>query len=234
MRPTRVCPGLVSQDPYRCSMTWADEPFTWSQLDAIVGLLTAAATLATVAVALWIAVRERTERQASDARSALLEARDQEREERERKRLTAIEERETRAQASRVIVHPSATDPYTVQVNNSSDLPVFDATVYAAVPRTGSDLKTDRTSVGLVRPGQPSAVTINWEKPLVGYAALVVTFRDANDVMWLRSGTGTLERLPADPSAAEQLIDARFREQWTDESLVLALRWFQRVGDDLP
>lgn len=229
-------------------MTWADEPFEWTQIDAVVGLVdalvgigglvvgtvTAVATLGAVGAALWVAHRERRDRVAADALSALLQTRDQERDERERERLAAIEEREARAQASRVVVHPSANDPYTVQVNNSSDLPVFAATVHAAVPRTESDLRTDRQSVGLVRPGQPSAVTINWEKPLVAFAALVVTFRDANDVMWLRTGTGTLERLPADPNTAEQLIDTRYREQWTDESLVLALRWFQRVGDDLP
>jgi hypothetical protein len=225
-------------------MTWEGEPFEWTQLEAvvavvtavigvlglIVGAATALATLSAVAAALWVAHRERQDRRAADARSAVLEARDREREQRELERLRAIEEREVRAQAARVVVYTEAdTRPFDgFVVNNASDLPVFAAMVHTMVPYT-NDLMTVGTSeaADVIGPGKSKSFVISqWDLMLQGISTFAVTFRDANDVAWLRTGKGLLERLPEDGVEAEERLDARLRTQWTDRAATEAqTRW---------
>lgn len=215
-------------------MTWEGEPFEWTRLEAVVavmtavvgvvglavGAVTALATLAAVAAALWVAHRERRDRQAADARSAILEARDREREQRELERLRAIEEREARAQAARVVIQTEAdTRPFDgFVVTNASDLPVFATTVHTMVPYTDEVMKVGVSElVDVVGPGKSKHFVISqWNLMEQGISTFAVTFRDANDVSWLRTGKGELERLPEDGVQAEELIHSRLRAQWSD------------------
>jgi hypothetical protein len=195
---------------------WGDEPFSWFQIDAWVGIVTAVATAATLIWAVVVAVQ-------AEKRAEAAEDRESER-----------EKASERAQASRVTTYKGRTEPSgdggplgrftwpVIKVDNASDLPIFSVTVYGTIP-DGDGMATFRSKTeASVPPGDVKALRFERAEAVnvapEHFTWVVATFRDANEVVWVRTETGRLTLLPDDPEAAEQLLRDYLDEQWTEEA----------------
>ena len=195
---------------------WGDEPFSWFQVDAWVGIVTAIATAATLIWAVVVAVQ-------AEKRAEAAEDRESER-----------EKASERAQASRVTTYRGRTEPSgdggimgrhtwpVIKVDNASDLPIFAVTVYGTIP-DGDGMATFRSKTAAsVPPGDVKVLRFEKDESIKFapeyHTWVVATFRDANEVMWVRTETGRLTLLPDDPEAAQQLLRDYLDDQWTVEA----------------
>jgi hypothetical protein len=211
---------------------WGDESFSWFQVDAIVDVVIAAATFATL---VWAVVTTtRAEKRAEDAEG------------RERERERAAE----RAQASRVTVYKGRNQSMVptsfgrggtlpvLKVNNASDQPIFAVTVHGSVLEGGGMMTLHSETSPSAPPGDVldfalspprdgilSAVGLLYAEEV---ALVAVVFRDANEVNWLRTETGRLVPMPDDEEAAGQLLAASLAEQWTTEART---RYAQKISE---
>lgn len=133
---------------------------------------------------------------------------------------------EQRAQASRVTVYKSREGNWpVVRVHNASDQTIFGVRIYGMLP-DGDDTMTvvESREYARVPAGDNAALTFfKSSKVDVPFtperqALVVVTFRDANDVLWLRSESGRLRPVPRDPDAGRRIVLKYLDEQWTPEA----------------
>ena len=167
--------ALIFGKPSHLAPNWGDIP-TW----LAVGVATAGG---------WIAL--------SQLRSQQSQLRDQQED------LRRDTEDRRRAQASRIFISVPSADARGVlvqpSVKNASDFPIYEAKFWYIGPGHLSLLLPDREDyLGTILPGDEPHGWRDFPSN-EGLRHAIITFRDANNVYWIRMPGGVLEEQPARP-----------------------------------
>lgn len=196
---------------------WGDQPFSLFQVEALASVGTALVTLATLVWAVVVTLRAEKRAEIAERHERLREA---------NRELDA-----SSAQASRVTVYKGRSEPMseklrftfaTIKVDNASDQPIFAITVHGTIPDGDTVLEYRSKTRLSVPPRTVNAFGLDgpeFELYVPSEITLVaVTFRDAKEVVWLRTETGRLLRMPENEATAAAWIRMLLDDQWTPEA----------------